>query len=361
MDISLLTDDHVQIKVLDTFVSFIWTDRFWEAGDFEIVVPASHDLVELITDVKYVYIPLSEHLMILEDIQITYDADNGECLILRGSSLEKILKYRVTFGSTILLGNLQDEVEMLLVDHLMNPVDDDRWIPGFDIMPTSDPLITNLSINAQFNGMYVYDIIVDLCKKEEIGFKVTLQDNLTMDFELYAGVDRTRDNVDENAMVIFSPNYDNLLNADHTRSTNFLRTHAYVEGEALEGEYKTGLYIEKDPTLSLTGLDRREIFYASSASRRAPDGSVVPEDEYLLQLYMSGVVELAKWNRIDTFDGEIDPRSYIFGVDFDMGDIIQIEDSHRHQTRKRVTAITYSEDVEGMKIFPIFTQVSEEA
>lgn len=44
MDIYVLDTNFTVVKILDTFSSFIWTDRYNLAGDFEIYTDATLDL-----------------------------------------------------------------------------------------------------------------------------------------------------------------------------------------------------------------------------------------------------------------------------------------------------------------------------
>ena len=55
MEFRVLDEDFVQVHVLDVFESAIWTDRFFEAGDFKIKLPLTVDNYTYVLVGRYVW------------------------------------------------------------------------------------------------------------------------------------------------------------------------------------------------------------------------------------------------------------------------------------------------------------------
>ena len=91
----VLDIDFNAVGILDSFKSFIWTDRYASAGDFEIYTPASLEAIELLQTERYLYCNGTEHVMIIEGFKTDSDADDGKYLIITGRSLESILDRRI--------------------------------------------------------------------------------------------------------------------------------------------------------------------------------------------------------------------------------------------------------------------------
>jgi len=356
MELLLLDSNFEEIYVLDTFKSLIWTDRYWEAGDFEITSAPTSELLSMLTATKYLYLAESPHHMMLEDFNIHSDIEEGDKLLITGRSIEAILDYRIVWNAIAMSGNLQTEVERLLDDNVISPTDSLRTISDFVFNTSTDPAITALTVDTQFNGESVYDVLSQLCKAKGIGFRI-FRDRVNdqWDFELYAGVDRSYSQ-STNPYVAFTSNLDNLLNADYIESVRPLRTVCLVAGSQGVGSIRTTTTVFAPGASALSGLARRELYFEANVSRNTPDGEL-SEAEYVSQLEGRGEEELAKNVYLKAFDGEIDPTMYNYGDEFGMGDILQIADDYGHETDSRVVEMTYSQDEASISIFPTFETV----
>ena len=195
MEAILLNTKFESVMIFDTYKSFIWTDRYDEAGDFELCLPMDIELFDYIKKGYYLWNPDSEHVMVIETITIESDDEEGSNLIVSGRSIESILDRRIVwkqnsenkliktvFTMDVDTGeeyNLQDAVEILLNENVINPSIEVRKIPNFIFERSYDEKVTKLTVEAQYLGESLYDIISKLCIENEIGFKITLnEDNL---------------------------------------------------------------------------------------------------------------------------------------------------------------------------------------
>ena len=44
MDLIVLNENRIPIAIIDTYQSLIWTDRYWDCGDFELCASATNDI-----------------------------------------------------------------------------------------------------------------------------------------------------------------------------------------------------------------------------------------------------------------------------------------------------------------------------
>ena len=356
MEIILLDDNFEELYVLDVFKSLIWTDRYWKCGDFEIVVVPTTDILTKVLDTTYLALAESPHHMILEDSNIHSEVEDGDELILTGRSLESILDRRIVWDIISMRGNLQLQIERLLDDNAISPTIGVRRFVDLVFNTSTDVAITALGVDTQFGGETLYKVLSQLCMADGIGFRI-LRDLVTdkFDFELYAGVDRSYDQ-SENDFVAFTSALDNLLNADYIESSRPLKTVCLVAGSAGVGNIKTAKAVFAPDSAGLQGLARRELYFEANVSRNTPDGEL-SEAEYLLQLEGRGKEELAKWIYLKSFVGEIDPTMYKYGDEFGMGDILQIADDYGHEAQSRVIEMIYSQNESAISIYPTFETV----
>ena len=253
MNLFVLDKELDVIAIVDTYTSFIWTDRYQEAGDFELCMPMDQILLSYIKRDHYLWRNDSEHVMIIESIKIESDSEDGDRAIITGRSLESILDRRVIWGLKNLSGDFQDAVKTLLEECIISPSKPERKIANFKFEATDDTRITDLSIDTQYTGDNLYEVICALCKERNIGFKVTLNDSKQFVFKLYSGDDRSYDQF-ENPYVVFSSNFDNIIDSTYQESSEGLKNVTLVggEGEGTERRYTAVGNIE--------GLERRELF-----------------------------------------------------------------------------------------------------
>lgn len=354
MELLILDEKLSGVDTLDIFESLIWTDRYSKCGDFEIYVPASTKMLSKLQKDRYIYAKESEHVMIIEDRNIETDVEQGAHLCVTGRSLESILERRIIWNQTILSGSLQDSIEKLLNENAISPSDPKRKIPNLSFKKSSDSKITQLTIEAQFWGENLYEAIVSICESYSIGFKILL-DGTNFVFSLYAGADRSYDQT-TNPYVVFSPNFDNLLNSNYIESDKTLKTVTLIAGEGEGSERKTTT--AQISTGTGEGLKRRELFTDAGDISQTVDGEKISESDYLNQLKQRGDEELAKNKATNSFEGQVDSNAtYFYGADYYLGDIVQVSNEYGIESRSRVTEYVICQDENGIETYPAFDPI----
>ena len=353
MELLIMDENFAGVSTLDIFESLIWTDRYYACGDFEIYMPCSEKMLSTLKQDMYLYLRESEHIMIIEDIQIDTDVEDGAHLTVTGRSLESILDRRVIWNLTTLSGGLQAGIKQLLNENAISPSDPARAIPNLIFKDSTDSKITNLSLNAQYYGENLYDVICEVCESNEIGFKITLNESNQMVFSLYAGTDRSYEQT-ENPYVIFSPGFDNLLNSNYISSKKTLKTVTMITGEG-EGSDKKKAVAECSNGAG-SGLNRREMHTDASGISQTDGENTISDEDYTALLQRQGIDELAQNTRTESFEGEVSSgRTYTYGTDYFMGDIVQNVNEFNIKATSRVTEYIMSQDESGIERYPTFT------
>ena len=87
----------------------------------------------------------------------------------------------------------------------------------------------------QITGDNLLEVVQELCKTYGYGFKITMNDSGLLEFVLYKGVDRSYKQ-NENPYIVFSSEFDNLINTEYEYDKTNHRNVALIGGE---GEGKT--------------------------------------------------------------------------------------------------------------------------
>lgn len=356
MEVWILDTDFSSVSVLDTFESLIWTDRYREYGDFEIFAFPTSQLINDAKDDFYLYNPASEHTMIIEHHEVTTDIEEGPRFIVTGRSLESLLTRRIVWNQTTISGSLQNGIKKLITENFIAPEVSERKITNFVFVDSTDPEITKLTHEQQYTGDIVYDVIADLCNTYDIGFKVTLNvDKKRFEFSLYKGKDRSYAQ-ETNPYVVFSPNYENIINSDYTHSIINYKNVTRIGGEGVGVERKMTTYGKA------SGLIRREIFTdARDISSKTDDGEVLSDQDYLNLLQQRGKENLAEYAVKEGFEGEVEAsKMFIYGRDFFLGDCVQVQNEFGMSGTSLVSEIVFSQDKDGESVFPTFLSLQKE-
>jgi hypothetical protein len=354
MDVLVLNKQFQIIHVIDNLSSLIWVDRYSSLGDFELYVPVDLAILPYLAIGNYMALKFSDRLMTIKTVQMESNTEQGSSIIVKGVSIERILRQRIVESHTNFTGSIQNGIELLLNENVFSPSDPKRTIPGVEFVPSTNPVIVDSQISDQWIGVYVLDAIEELCKSKNFGYKLVYDDDV-LKFHIYSGTNRSF-NQPTNPHVTFSPSFDNLASSTYIIAADDYRNVAIVFGEG-EGSERVRLEITDQPE-SPSGLDRHELYVdARDLSSTTSSGSLTPE-QYVELLANRGYEKLAEAILFEMFEGEADANgTYIFGRDFFLGDLVQTSNEWGLTGVSRVEAITFYESVSGIKVLPKFVRV----
>ena len=273
MDLYILNPQKEIIKVLDSSSSVIWTRRYFECGDFEIYMKADSEILKYLTEDNLIMRFDSPMTGIIENTEVNTDPENGDYITVIGRDLKSLLMRRTVWKQTTLTGTVRAGLTQLLNENVINPTDSTRKIPTLVL---GDLSVGTMEMSGQYIGQTLYDVIVEICKTYGLGWDITLDDNFNYVFKLYAGVDRSYDQ-DVNDWVVFSPDFNNLLNTTYRRDLTNMKNVANVagEGEGLlrrllavgdtSGVLRREFFVDAKDITSDTGIEVTESFGVSSA------------------------------------------------------------------------------------------------
>ena len=343
------------ITVVDDYQSMIWTERYSEAGDFELYGAVNSKLASCSLE-NIVRAPGTRRAMIIENINYDIGADTNK-LLVSGRSLESILYRRIIWDQTVVTGRLQDAIYKLLYENAINPSDSNRKLPLI-FERSTDPLITDCSFSsAQFTGDTLYDAIKALCDAFDIGFKIELNDNNQMVFKLYAGQNRSMTQ-ERNPYVIFSEDFDNIISGTFKNSNAKYSNVALVAGEG-EGSQRRKLSYTNEST-EPSGMNRYELFVDARDISSTTDSGTLSDTEYNEQLQERGSQKLEEVAMEYSYDTQIDVvNSYIYGKDYYLGDVLQtVSTIARLQAQIRITEFIRSWENGQYNAYPQFKVIS---
>lgn len=360
--IYVLDGSYTTIALIDTYESFIWTERYLEAGDFELYLPIDARDIKKLQVGNYLSIVDSPNYMIIENLETESDIEDGDKLIVTGRTLGSVLDRRVIWDRVTLTGTFQNGVKKLLDDNVISPSVSARAIPGFIFKPSTDSKITAMTLDTEYLGEGLYEAIVELCTEKDIGWRVYPSGAGGFQFELYAGVNHSYDQT-ERPYVVFSQAYDNLIGSKYTYTLENYKTVARVEGPEVTG-YPQFMGVAERGAVS--GLSRRETYTSASVdsdvTKVDKSGKLTSSQINKINaiLNQKGLEALAETSIDEAFEAEINAtRQFVYGEHFELGDIVQVEDALGFSRKVRVSEVMRSWDTNGYTMTPTFITMEE--
>lgn len=331
------------IGIIDAAKSIIWHSVFFGVGDFEIYAEASPEVVALLQAGNLVTRPDDLEVGIIEAIDISENAQDGMMVTATGRFAKSMLDRRLIYnlsGSvnkpTILRGNVETEVRRIVYENAIACTFDSRR--NIPILALGDVAGIPLQIvdaegkaaqkQVSFQNLLQYTDEV----LAEYGLAATVildEAARKLRYIVYAGADRSTDNMAGNEPIVFSKDFDNLESSSYQFNASTEKNVALIggEGEGVERFYSLIAGAQ-------TGLQRREMWVdASSITKTYKDDSDVEQTysdtDYKAMLDAAGVQTLAQNVITETFDGSMDitHSPWQYNLDFALGDIITMQNN----------------------------------
>lgn len=131
IDLVYIHDENTleKIGLLDDFKSFIWNNKYYESGDFEIIVPLNTHNLNLLKRNRFITRPGLKEIAIIETVS-AYSQNDTEEIKITGTMAQSLLSRRVIWDSTLVNGATIPQLRALINNNLINPKDKRRCIPS---------------------------------------------------------------------------------------------------------------------------------------------------------------------------------------------------------------------------------------
>jgi hypothetical protein len=341
-------------RIIDRFESCIWTERYQEEGDFELVINSTLETRTLLRNGVLLAMDKSYRVMRIESVEDKV-TDGKQLLTIKGYSLEVVLEDRVAKNSTANLTTspnwsitgtpaavARKIFKDICVTGILDVYDKIPFITEGTFLPASTIVEPIDPITVELEPVSVLSAIKQICSVWNLGFRLLRQSDSPSKlwFDIYTGSDRTTSQKVHPA-VVFDPALDNLQNTTELTAIAGSKNVAYVYSPVgFAKVYPIGV----DP--EITGFERRVlVVVASDITEETAD---IPS-----ALAQRGQEELANYRVLQAFDGEISINSqYEYGRDYILGDLVEKRNSDGLTNVMRVVEQIFVSDREGERTYP---------
>jgi hypothetical protein len=359
VELFTLTRGFLKQDVIDKFSSIIWTERYYGDSEVELIVPATPDMIQKLPVGTFLGLVGSKEVMLLDSVDIEAGA-----LKVTGGSLLSFLNnrfIRVTSAHEDRYWNFAGQPGWALwaIIYYMcingsypigvpNPAS--FVIPGLNLVGYDT---SGDTVNFAVPYGPVYDAMRDIATTYEIGMQITLEsadaNSYFLGFRDYKGLDRTSGQ-SVNSVVRFSPQMDTLTGIKELRSIANYSTIVYSFAPGNPDGLAT-IPGESNVAGAPTGFDLRALMtFEEDITTDQTAG-----DPNILVNILNSRAQLALTDHrfAKAIDGEIVPlHQFQYGVDYSLGDIIEVQGNSDIIQSSRVTEYIRAQDDAGEKAYP---------
>ena len=360
MELFTLNRQFIEQNVIDRFVSAIWTERYYGDSEVELIVPATSDMVQELTVGTFLGLTDSKEIMLID----TVDIEKG-VLKVTGSSLLVFLNNRFirvtaapedrywyfsgTPGWALWAIIYYMCISGVYPAGIPNPAS--FVIPGLGLLAYDN---SGAAINFAVPYGPVYDAMRDIATTYQVGMQITLESvtdtSYSLGFRSYKGLDHTTGQ-SVNPIIRFAPFMDSLTDIAEIQSIKSLKTLVYSFAPGNPDGLATSPGVSSLSGASYTGFDLRALMTFEEDITTDQTGG----DANVLLSILNSRAQLALTDNrfIKTVDGQIVPTNqFQYGVDYNLGDIIEVQGNSESVQSSRVTEYIRAQDDAGERAYP---------
>jgi len=352
-------------KVIDSYESLIWAERYSKNGDFELTSPDIESTMSKLPLESYVSLRESTVPMIVEDYKIRKAIGEVPKLVVTGRAFETCLERRGSVASLpgaskrvlwnvpadkpsdaaykairIVIGDSLARSNLPALSPAVDPLD---AIPEINL-PLPTDYTTGLATQYEITARDLYATVVELIDANHHGIKSVrpLPGKSTVDVQVYNGADLT-------STIVFDARFDQFIDATYLLSARGSTNIAYVYGTngALKVLKSTVDGTHPEPS----GLKRRVVVVDEQSDSTLTNAEA---------LRSRGLIELFKNNATALFDGETSVQvaaGYNAVNGYSLGDIIKLNGEYGLYATVRVAEFIRTSEAAGEKAYPTFEVV----
>lgn len=386
MQIYILDNKYELLGVIDEQEDIVFNKRFNDVGYAALKVACDDEMLGLLRRGNYIYRFDDDMFCKIETATIDTDVEQGDYLTVDAIDMNNILAGRIVRWEVVFSGTVLEFLEKLITDNVINPAQTQRKIANFELYEMTAAeraeFTETISVAKDTATQDLLQLIITTCKTYNYGFRVSYNINSRkLVFRLIRGKNKATTQSDE--YVEFSPNYANILSSQYKEDESNYKNVVYVgyktaneetallslytEATEPQGEARREVYIDATNTSrDVTIADLETIFGTGNVTRSGNSYyagaieiatvDVSGEEEkltatdytYFRLIRIVGMNALAERAKTQEFSGEVDTiDTYEYKKDYDLGDIVKVENEYGISAAAQITEITESESADN--------------
>lgn len=341
---------------IEKWESVMWTERYSEPGEFEIVAPLSSGLRTFLPEGALISHTDTYEVMIVENQEVTTTENDNHKIKLTGRTMPSWLENRFIGVNLARTDALIDDYNMtadytwnqiarMINDHIYSPTDMNDQLVNVVAQTSATGAGTNVARTLERKDLLATTL--DLLAVDNLGIKTQrtnvfpggVGSDLATIFMIYKGVDRSD-------KVRFSWRSGDLDEIDYLFSLKTIKNSAFVVGKYFWRLVDVSGHTNYDRRMILVDANDIDGHYDNK-----PSGSV--EATILNKMLTLGNQAIMKNYRTAIARADLSLNTkYQYRTDYNVGDIVWLDADYNTSLKVRVNEVVEIEDETGYSAHP---------
>ena len=309
-------DENFQSVAYLKCTNIIWIRRYYNFDEFQIETTVQ----DWKKNIRYIYRNDRDTLMIAQKVQYTNTKSRGRVVLVSGYDIGYLLNNALVYPrykKTLELANMTYDMYNRFADSFV------KNVIKYDNVVSTGITVTMQESNENLGNKFFY-----LTQNQEMSWKVRYNAT-TNDCQivLWQGLDRTQEQ-SENSPVIWSTQFRNIFDVEHTLDDSGYKNYAVVVGN---GDFESGNQVVVYVDRIKQGEEKRMLYVDATAETYDPENDNLTA--FRNSLIKKGEEELEKRQRVSDSTFKVTDNTFVYLEDYDLGDkcdiiIDEIEESY---------------------------------
>lgn len=358
MQLFKLNDDYSPGNTVNKFESLAWTERYRDAGDFQLVVMNEISILSKLPTGCLISHTDTREVMIVENHEVGRGSNKDLTITLTGRSFETFAENRLTTGSEEPLNDLSDppvanvftspvESSAQLVERLLKLALQAGAAPAYAVIPNLSIYLDMSVLDAAMEHVVqrgeLYSRVLEYLGLCNAGIKTIrpLVGETTLDLVIHDGNDLLNS-------VVFNDQREDLEDAKYFWSIKGYKNYAQLAANTY-----ARLHRHRDLVSDLTGLDWRVLYVDANDIEGIYDP---PDASDVVSARSQTALDNNK--RVALLTAKISQSAKPkFKIDYDVGDLVMVFGEFATSQAMRVTEHMLTVDKSGTRGYPSLTIV----
>lgn len=345
-DLLIADGNYNIIGVVDIYEYLMWERRFYQAGYFELHVPATDNNLTLLKQGNFIFKGNASENGIIKYINVTDEGDGRVTITASGYFLSYLLhghivKNRVSFTDTA-----ENIMRSLVESTVMNEYSEDYI--SYIKLGEKKGITKVITFTTEYTDLHT--ALSEISKQSGVSFilRADLNEKLLY-FECYEGLDRSAEQT-VNPQVIFSPRYDTILSSPTYTDDDTVTVNAAV---AFYSGSLGRVVVEYNPEKK-TGTEKKAVAVRGQAVTYTTEGGGQALDVAATQAALLALAKEQIKSRTNRFTSSVSFTGNLeYKKSYDIGDIVTTEyPDWQVSLTQRIHKVTEIYDSTGTEVIP---------
>ena len=142
------------LMVLDDYISAVWDNKHFTAGDFQIICRTTNERILKLVRNNFINLDGTDEIAVIDTVEFDKDEEQGATMQITGKFAQALLNKRIVWNKTLLNGRVESELQRLINENALSPTNKERQLDA----ESEKQVLTGRIVNIPATATAVRDV-----------------------------------------------------------------------------------------------------------------------------------------------------------------------------------------------------------